>query len=213
MEIIKNINVTKIQEIENFFFDDKGNFLLHPAQDVLRFEQIDLSVWCHGKGVYNIPTVELIEFLRSETTNQKAIEIGAGNGYLCKHLNITQTDSCLQQRPDIQATYAAMGQPIIQYPQYVRKFDAIEAVRRFKPQVVIGAWITQKSLTQEPQSNYWGVNEAAILKMVDKYIMIGHENQHNQKKILKYPHRIVKADWICSRSRERDKNIIYIWEK
>lgn len=57
----------------------------------------------------------------------------------------------------------------------------------------------------------WGVKEDKVLKMVKKYILIGHEDTHGRKDILQNEHRIIKADWICSRALDREKNLIYIF--
>ena len=60
--------------------------------------------------------------------------------------------------------------------------------------------------------NAWGVNERSILEKVDKYIHIGNEVVHNKKPILNKNHRKIKAEWIMSRSKHTNSNVIYIWD-
>ncbi len=204
------ISDSKYQEINDFFFKD-GKFQLQSAKDIKNINPADLAVWCLKKAIYGIPSLELINFLKTEIDSEKAIEIGAGNGYLGQFLDIPQTDSWLQAKPKIVAFYKMVKQPIIKYPSHIRKFDAVDAVKRFKPKVVIGQWVTQRSKQLKPQSSPYGINEKTILGYVDKYIMIGHETQHNQRLIRQYKHRVIKEDWICSRAAEHDQNVIYIW--
>ncbi len=201
------------EQIDSIFFDTIGNFKVNSAEEINAIDPEKLAYYCNREAIYGIPSTELIQFLKEEIGDKKAIEIGAGHGYLGQALGIIQTDSYLQFRPDIAARYKMLRQPIINYPERVRKFDALEAIRRFKPQIVIGSWITHKGTPANPKSSTWGVDEEKLLKMVDKYIVIGHTDQHDAKFILKYPHRIIQENWICSRSLNREGNIIYIWDK
>lgn len=210
--IIKDIPEAKLKELDKFFFDKEGNYILHSAADILKISAGDIAVWCHKKAIYGLPSQELVSFLKNEIREKKAIEIGAGHGYLGNALNIPQTDSYLQERRSIRKFYNLAGQPTINYPNRVRKLNAIQAITRFKPEVVIGSWITQRGTAEIPQSSAYGPNEEKILKMVKKYIMIGHISQHDKKIIRKYPHQVIYGDWICSRSLDRSGNIIYIWE-
>lgn len=214
MHIAKNIPESRIKELDEFFFDENGAYRLHRAEDILRIAAEDIAVWCHKKAIYGLPTQELVSFLRNEIGDKKAIEIGAGHGYLGESLGIIQTDSYLQLKPKIKAQYKIMGQPIINYPSRVREYEATEAIKRFNPDIVIGMWITQRSKDAAiPQSSPYGINEKSIIKKVDKYIMIGCESQHNMKLIREYPHQVIKADWILSRALDRESNVIYIWDR
>lgn len=201
----------RMNELNDFFFGG-GNYSPPPAAELLKIPQEELAVFCNRRAIYGLPTQELIEFLKSEIGKQKAIEIGAGAGLLGCNLGIPMTDSKQQERSDVKLYYKMTGQPTITYHQEVREFDALEAVRRFKPGVVIGSWITERWIEGKTEGNMYGVKEDKLLTMVEKYILIGHENTHGRKEILKHKHRIIKEPWICSRALDREKNLIYIWD-
>lgn len=209
---IKPLNGKQIELLDDLFFHD-GRFVYHHASFVKTIPQEILSAYCFYKGIYGFPTIELIKFLKKEIGNIKAIEIGAGLGILGTGLGIKQTDSKLQENnKKTVAYYQAVKQPTIKYPDHVYMFEANDAVNRFKPDVVIGSWITHKWKNGMDSGSKWGVVEERILKKVKKYIMIGHEKTHHVKPILKYLHRKIKEDWIMSRSQNIEGNVIYIWE-
>ncbi len=175
-----------------------------------------LRLWMHNAGVYLVPTEELILFLKDEIGASIAIEIGCGLGLLGRHLNIHITDSKIQDEPCVKNYYSLIGQPVIKYPSYVEKLDAIAAVNKYKPDVVIGAWITRwiDPYILPPTDGYggsiYGVKENLLIDSVKKYIHIGTESTHKYK-LQNKPTRIIKPSWLLSRSSKND-NIIYIWD-
>ncbi len=176
--------------------------------------QEHLTIFGHKHGIYCFPTTELAEWLKSEINNLSAIEIGSGNGALARHLGIPATDSRYMELPEIKAYYASVRQPVTKYPDDIIKLDAISAIKKYKPNVVIGCWITHKYREDEHErgGNMYGVDEDWLIKNVNKYIVIGNEKIHGIKRILKLPHKEFKFPWLYSRSLEPSKNIIYVWE-
>lgn len=169
-------------------------------------------MFLHVHGIYILPTEELINWLK-ENISGSAIEIGAGNGAISRALKIPITDSRLQEQEEIKKIYSAMGQPVIIYPDDVEKLDADEAVKKYNPDTVIGAFITHKYRDDRPEigGNQYGVEEESILDAVKKYINIGNLITHGMKPILKMKHEQYFFDWIITRAVDQKMNRIFVW--
>lgn len=187
-----------------------------PAREILEFNQNQISQFCHTYAIYQVPTIELIDFLKKEIIGT-AIEIGSGNGSIGRSLDIPMTDNCMQKWESVKANYRALKTPTINYPNDIIELDANLAVNQYKPQTVIGSWITQKfephmNNYSEVSANVFGVDEFELLRKVKKYIHIGNEHTHESKEIFKkYRAKRIYADWLISRSQKRDQNVIYIF--
>ncbi len=190
-----------------------------------QFTQNEISVFCVKNGIYQIVTTELVEFVRNEIGDSKAIEIGAGNGCLGRSLGITLTDSYQQAWPKIRAMYNNISQEPITYPRDIKNYNALSAISMFRPKTVVGAWVTELfkrnkvtldgngGIKDLPSGNMYGVDEARFKGKIDKYILIGNENIHCDKEILRmFPYKTYKFDWLISRSMSREKNIIYVFD-
>lgn len=176
----------------------------------------EIQVWCVRNAVYQVPTRELVDKLRSFIGSRKAIEIGAGHGAIGRALGIPVTDSYMQQIPEVRAKFALMGQPIIDPPPDVERLEALEAIQKYDPEVVLGCWITQLGTPDVPQSSPHGVDERALLAhpSVKSYIMVGNESVHAQKVIMRIPHETLGPEsCLVSRGFEQQKNRIYIWSR
>lgn len=174
-----------------------------------------LLQWAQFNGVYQFPTLELIDFLRDEIKDQKAIEICAGNGVLSRELGVIGTDSYMQHRKKIRQYYAALNQEITQPSKHVKKYEALEAVRVFRPDVVFGAFVTQFGTAADAMRGIgsgYGVKEWELLEKVKKYILIGNKQTHAGKRIFSTPHKELYFPWLVSRSFDQSLNRIWIWE-
>ncbi len=192
--------------LEKILFKDSLLQVL-PFSEVQNFDEMELLNVMFKHGIYVLPTQELIDFLKTEIKGV-AIEIGCGLGAIGRALNILITDSLLQTQPEIKAYYEALGQPVINYPDDVIQITADQALKRYKPNTVIGAYITHKY--NGVDGNAFGVNEQNIL-LGRKYINIGNDNVHSSKPITKYLHETFRFDWLVTRS-EKSKNHIKIWK-
>jgi hypothetical protein len=173
-----------------------------------------IQQFCVEEGVYCLPTTELIEFLREHIIDSRTIEIGAGHGAISRELGIRATDSKMQDRDDIALMYAMQGQGTVKYGKNVEVYDGIDAIRRYKPKVVISAWVTHKYNLNEHfrHGNMYGVKEETILEKVDKYIFVGNTKTHKLKPILDLPHKTIEVPWLVSRVMDGN-DIIWIWER
>ena len=163
---------------------DNGALCVMPTAFYKEFKQDDLSGFCLRHGLYCLPTVELVDkinqLILEVSPTRSAIEIGSGNGVLGKALGIPCTDSHMQERPEIRAHYRKIGQPVISYGEHVERLDAEAAVARYRPEVVVAAWVTHKYNEAEPErgGNAYGVDEVALLGQIKRYIFIGNFYVH-----------------------------------
>lgn len=140
-------------------------------------------------GLYGFPTVELVDVLRDIINGREdqTIEVGAGNGGLCRALGIRGTDS-YQQEDDLMTRVAMQqtGQPRISYGPHVEKIQATDAMRKFKPKVVVACWVTHKYDPRRPhmKGNMLGVDEHYILNRCDEYVFIGSGTPTHRNKLL-----------------------------
>lgn len=164
-------------------------------------------------GLYSFPTLELVTHLRALIAGQKAIEIGAGHGVLAEALDIPATDSLQQLEPRYRMIYERSGQTIVPYGPHVEKMDAATAVRHYRPDVVIGCWVTHRfsALAPERGGNEVGIDEDDVLEHCARYIVLGHERVHSEKPIWRRPHTIAYPSFVVSRSFQEGRNFLAIW--
>jgi len=206
---------TDISQLERDLLDDRGVLKVVPAEYYVQIRQDVLAVFCHKYGFYSLPTTELVEWLKPHVANKNAIEIGAGVGAIGRALGIPLTDSCyMRTNAEVIAYYAMAGQPVTEYPEDIEELNAVAAVDKYKPEVVIGSWITHRYTVERAElgGNAYGVDEEYVLKNVKKYIMIGNDHVHRLKPLLDLPHEEHYFDWLYSRSMSGRPNVIFIWE-
>jgi hypothetical protein len=123
------------------------------------------------------------------------------------------TDSAIQSEHSIRAQFAAMEQPITEPPSDVVRIAGNDAVRKYKPSVVVASWVTHRYRQGDEGGFTHGVAEETLLDRVRCYIHIGNENVHRIKPLLRRPHEEVRADWIVSRHANQADNVIWIWDR
>ena len=186
---------------------------LAPMSDIEDIDLNEILVWCVRNGVYQVPITDLVSYLHNIIGGRKAIEICAGCGIFGKSLDLPSTDSFLQDRKEIRAYYDAIGQRPTAPGPHVEKLEAMEAVRKYEPEVVIASWVTQKWEPGDHQASEFGVDEEALLAFpsVKRYIVIGNERVHGQKRILRNSHQKERHPCLISRSADQSQNRIYVW--
>lgn len=187
--------------------DSEGHPQVLPARVYAVIDWVDLRIWTHKNAVYGLITTELIDYLKRLIGDRSAIEIGAGNGALGRALGIPMTDSWIQARSDVALLYHVQGQPTIQYGADVEKLEALDAIRKHKPQVVVGSWLTQFSRGDKPGSMY-GIEEEKLLTLVETYAMFGSIRNHQHKVICHQPHGVIQESWMWSRAED---SALYVW--
>lgn len=208
LSILEKLHVSEIQK----FYEPTS---VISFKDYNRYSKSAWSYACQTIfGNYQIVTKELIQFLHylmDQLNYNKAIEICAGHGTIAKELDIIATDRYLTE--ELSAFYNAINSKSVKYPNFVEKLTASEAVHKYKPDLVISSWATQKFVSKKktPMGSVYGVDKHRLLKDVRHYIQISNENIHGNDLIngkMKYE---IKADWLASRSLDQDLNSIYIF--
>lgn len=112
------------------------------------------------RGIWCFYSRELIAGLAQLIGNRRTVEIAAGDGTLSRFL--------AEQGVDVTATDDYSWEKVVKYPGSVQRLDAINALNRFKPQVVICSW--------PPSANHF---ERQIFRQreVETYIVIGSHSR------------------------------------
>lgn len=203
-----------LEELDAACLQD-GQLQVMPASFYAQWPQNDLSIWCVKRGFYCLPTLELVEFVRDQIDCEDTVEIGAGNGALGRAVGVTLTDSYQQERPDVQELYSnELGQATVPYGKDVEKLTALEAVEKYRPRVVLAAWVTHRFDRQRTdlRGNMHGVDEGKLLgkRFVKKYIFVGHERVHGTKPILSRRHATHRLPFLYSRAFDR-RDVVWVW--
>lgn len=202
-----------ISSIENQVFYQSGRMKAMPFSFYEPFLGNPLKYFMWKHGIYVLPTQELVDWLKSNIIGVRPIEIGAGIGAIARAIPIPATDSYMQDRPEIKMYYEMTGQPVIKYPDDVEKLDALEAIKKYTPDTVIGCFITHKYDEKIGSGNAYGVQEEFILENVKRYINVGNLHTHKDKPILKNNPKEYNFDWLVTRSNDQSLNRIWIHDK
>ena len=202
-----------LEKYDRLLLNSRGIIKLLPAEFYHSLDYDDLRVWCICRAIYQLPTIELIDWLKANFNLDKAIEIGAGNNYLYHHLGIVGVDNYSEQIPAVRLTHELLNQPSTNPPPEVEKLDAIAAIEKYQPETVITAWATLK--TEDPEGidagHKYAPDEQEILNTGVTYIHIGNEDIHGDRPIINKPHKTYYFDWLVSRGYYPEKNCICVW--
>jgi hypothetical protein len=211
MKTLPNVDLDALDE--QLLDKTTGRIRLMPAAELLAHGLLALQAWCVARARYQLVTTELIEWLKPLVHGRRAIEIGAGMGDLGHYLGIPMTDSAWQveQEADTFFALAFRDQAPTNPPPDVERIDAEAAVAKYKPDIVVGCWITQKWHEGDDRGSVHGVEEIRIVRAVDCYVHIGNHRVHSFKRILRLKHKERRAPWIVSRAFEPEENIIWTW--
>jgi hypothetical protein len=213
--LVKSVSMAELQAMDAAL-TDKGRMRLLPAAELRRFRHDALCIWMQYSGRYQLPTLELVQWLRERIAGRTCVEIGAGRGDVGRHVGgVALTDSYFQDTPEMQAFYALSGcMPTIPPPD-VWKYEGVRAVRQYRPQVVLACWVTQLyqpgDEVNRVGSCVGGVDEMELLRHAPEYIFVGNAGTHRDKRILKLKHEEFSPDWIVSRAADQSLNRIWVW--
>lgn len=211
IEVLNKVDISALKERAM-----QGRFIkVLPASVWREYDWTAVRQLMHETGTYVLPTQELIDYLARETEGMRTIEIGAGNGVVGRTLGIPITDSCLQRdNKAVRQHYAICGQPIINYPKDIIKAEAMEAVRRFKPEAVVGCYVTHKWRNDTQSGNDWGIDFERLLSSVKKFILVGNRVTHRDNPIMALPHIEERFEGLITRAGiDEPTNCVFIWER
>lgn len=141
-----NPNIEELIELRQQAKTPAGVLKVMPSAFYSQFQQMSIAAFCLEMGCYSLPTVELMDLVNTKiieaSPSRRAIEIGSGNGVIGEYLGITCTDNWMQEHPAIKAHYQALRQQTVQYRKHVVNLDALKAIGRYKPEVVVASWVT-----------------------------------------------------------------------
>jgi hypothetical protein len=192
-----------------------------PSEIIPKYDVNSWRMFLGNKGVYQLPTIELIDFLRHLIQGKQAIEICCGHGTIGYTLGIPTSDRKLSEGTgneaadlSLQSAQNAWSRHPYDFPKYVENLTAYQAVEKYKPQVVIGCWVTEKNRHKRQGSGY-GVEEDKIIDRVETYIHTGSSMNplHSKKWIAKFQHWTIEADWLFDRGSTKGPSQLKIWTK
>ena len=197
-----------VSYLDEILLDEQGRLRPVEAAQLAEVPLLDKQLWGHLNGVYGLPTVELVERIRALIAGRSAIEIGSGNGCLGRALGIPMTDSFMQEEPWCRAIYASMQQPTVRYGADVEKLDAAAALRKYRPEVVVGSWITQLYSPVSGGGNVAGVDELGLREAVKAYVMFGSVHVHNTKVLCSLEHTVYQEPYMHARTHDP---ALFVW--
>ena len=202
-----------LQAYDDVLLDSEGIIKLFPSQFYRSIDNDDLRVWCICRAIYQLPTIELNQWLKDNFNLDRAIEIGAGNNYLYHHLGIKGIDNYSEQIPAVKLVHEILHQPSTNPPPEVEKIEAIAAIEKYQPETVITAWATLKA--EDPEDvdagHEYAPDEEEILDTGVTYVHIGNDDIHGDRAIMSRKHETYYFDWLVSRGKYPEKNRIYVW--
>lgn len=206
-------------ELDLLFVDQQTDLVKPvPSELVRSIPYAHLYLWMHMRNVYVLPTFELIEALRAEL-RAPAIEVGAGHGALGRTLGIPITDCRIHETKHMCLLAVAQGQMPRFYPKDVERLEALEAVRKYRAQTVLMAWVTHwEALPFTPAASTggsdFGVRDVLLMEACPRIILVGTRWQHGKRPLLSGPVReaYVNPPWLFSRS-PRGDNVIWVRDR
>ena len=177
-------------ELSSIMLDEETGSVVVVDYALIKDFSVDvIKMFCVNHGIYVIITSELCDwFIDTIGTDNLArtIEIGSGNGTLAMDLGIRGTDSKMQSKKEIISHYKNIGHSVINYPKSVLTMDAITAVKRLRPSIVIGCYITRLYNINEHDlgGSVYGVDELKVVKNVGKYYLVGRDGLHGSTSAL-----------------------------
>lgn len=207
------LDPSQIRDISPDVLDDRGQMRVLPAAFWENTTPSERALFGHRYAIYNFPTTELVAYLHELIDGRSAIEIGAGHGVLAQALDIPATDNRMQAKARYRLIYELTGQPLVKYGRNVIELDAAAAIRRYRPDVVIGCWVTHR---YDP-ARHWaggneiGIDEEAVIDAVQQYVVIGNEEVHRGKSIWELPHTQIHPPFVYSRAANGSPDFLAIW--
>jgi hypothetical protein len=199
-QAFKLFDSRKIRDLAPECLDQRGQLRIMPASYYANATVDERAWFAFRYGFYSLPTLELVDWLQHFIDGRPAIEVGSGNGALARALGIPATDSYEQERPDIKRYYELLYQPTVQYAADVEKLEALEAIEKYQPKVVIAAWVGY-------------VDVPAIIRLAGNYVLMGNLGPHGDLPMRSLPHDEHFFPWLYSRAFSGKRDFIGVWRR
>lgn len=79
--------------------------------------------------------------------------------------------------------------PVIQYPDDVEELDAEAALAKYRPEVIVGSYVTHKWMKGMKTGSQYGVNFSKLLNNCRYLVLLGNLNTHYENPIMKLFHK------------------------
>ena len=214
-------HIPTLREMREYLTDENGETKILPAEEWLRWGKNNLGAFLSYYNLWTVPTLELCDILDDEIGDLSCIEICAGRGIISKELNIHATDSYLKASEEYINTF---GNENMQYPSFVEKLEASEAVDKYHPECVLSCYGVPR-WDEEAAKRYYletgkelrgsvkGVDYEYILPKINKLILVGHKELYCQHPFFKRKHRLIVNKNVLTRHSVNGQSYIYIFEK
>lgn len=201
--------------------DERGLYTAVHSAAFQRVPTADLQLWGSAHAVFQFVTIELLDWLKTEIGEAKALEICAGNGVISRSLGIVGVDNRIQQKAYFQRNaidfYGELHPDnFTAPPREIKNYNANDAVRIFRPEVVVGAFVTPKVTRADNargiMGNGYGPDMFEMFKRLKKYIHFGNRRTHLPNPIYDLPHLELEYPWLVTRCVDPSLNRVWIWE-
>lgn len=240
------VNHDRAKEIVNSLMGLDGYIYPIPYSHIKDDTLDTLNLVMQAMGLYTFPTIELCEWLNKQIDDNPcyephpAIEICAGTGWIGRHLGIPATDIKNMESPIVQdIMLKSFSIPTI-YADDVETMEASEAVSIYKPEIVIGSYVTSKQLvdkidrkkamTVEFKLPYGGVIEQNLMDLARKEVQVGVDvksvcrkvyklilicnmRTHRNESYIKLPHQTLSFPWLITRGDTTQARILVFENK
>lgn len=205
------VTALSLSRLDELLLDTSGRPRVVPASRLGDVPPFELFAWCAKRGVFQIVTEELVQWLHDAIAGRRAIEIASGNGALGQALGIPCTDSRFHDRAAVRLQLQVLGHAPIRYGRHVERLDAAAAIRKYDPEVVVGAWVVQQAEDGLGLGHSMGVREWDVVGQ-RTYLHVGNKVVHAAKRINAAPHSEYFFPWLFSKALQPEANQICVWE-
>lgn len=226
------VNLDRAKEIANKLSSSDGRIYPIPYSFIKSDTLDTLNLVMQALGLYTFPTIELCEWLSSQIDDDpelephSAIEICGGTGWIGRQLGIPTTDIKNMENPMVKnIMLESFSVPTI-YAEDVETLEATEAVNKYKPEIVIGSYVTSKQLVDKIdkkramtigfrmpgggviEQNLMdlarkevkvGVDVKGIIRKVYKTILVCNMRTHKNESYVNLPHQSYSFPWLVTR--------------
>lgn len=188
-----------------------------PANEVRKYNFDTINYFMQVAGIYTFPTMELIDWLNDqvdevyEDTITPAIEIGCGNGWIGRSLEIPFSDSRVHDKLEIKMMMESCGCIPIQYPDDVKTLEASDAIRMYHPEYIIASYPVAKFIPGSDYGSVYGIDQQFVSTHCHKYFFIGNKRVHSRDPLMKRKHQEIELDGLITRG-DNSQARIFIFE-
>lgn len=242
----EKVNLERAKEIVRALCDGQGRILPVPFSFIKNDTDDTLNTVMQALGLYTFPTMELCEWLHEQIDDNpeyephSAIEICAGTGWIGRQLGIPITDIKNMESITVQSVMLDSGSVPTIYANDVETLEAMDAVNKYNPEIVIGSYVTSKQLVDKIdkrkamtvgfripgggviEQNLMdivrkeikvGVDVQGIFRKVYKVILVCNMRTHKNESYIKLPHQSLSFPWLITRGDNKQARILIYTNK